>query len=142
MWYSVRPELKLGLAYLAKQRALRYLASVRVLPEHGPWPSLSASAGVQGIGTGNPGYSVTLEKNVRTPHGTWNVYAGAGWRSNENVVREVAGLKYSFANGVTLGLQDDGKVRNPFVTYSLRGTTFGVYLVGGKEAAFLVGHRF
>lgn len=138
----MRPEARIGLAYLARQRSLRYLASYRFVPERGSWPSLSASAGVQGIGTGNPGYSVTLEKNTALREGTLNVYGGIGWRSNESIAREVAGIKFTFKNGVTLGLQDDGKVRNPFVTYSKGGATIGVYLVGGREVAFLLGHRF
>ena len=105
-------------------------------------PSFNASAGVQGIGTGNPGYSVTSEKNFKTDSGMFNIYVGVGWRSNENISRGVGGMKFGLTNGVTLGVQNDGKQTNPFVTFGFGQQTVGLYLVGGKNVAYLVGTRF
>ena len=105
-------------------------------------PAVNVSAGVQEIGTGNPGYSGTLEKNWMLGFGTLNAYAGVGYRSNESHVHAVGGVKLAFANGITIGIQDDGHQRNPFLTLSRGAWTAGVYLVGFKSPAYLVGVRF
>jgi len=97
---------------------------------------------MQGIGTGNPGYSATFEKNWKVSEGTINLYGGIGLRSNEAHGHLVGGAKFTFTNGLTLGLQDDGHQRNPFVTMSPDRWTLGVYFVGGKRPAYLFGVRF
>jgi hypothetical protein len=142
IWYQAHPRIQIGVAELAKQRAFRFLASVVLLPETERAPSLNASVGVQGIGTGNPGYSVTAEKNFMLTQGNLNVYAGLGFRSNENHVHPVAGIKYSLPSGFTFGLQEDGHQLSPFATYSKDWWTVGVYVVGFKNVAYLVGVRF
>jgi len=142
VWYRVSPRLEVGLAYLLKQGAFRGLASYQLAPEKPESPSVNVSAGVQGIGTGNPGYSGTLEKNWRTGTSTLNVYAGVGFRSNENHVHAIGGVKLTLAEGLAIGVQDDGHLTNPFLTYSLDKLTFGLYLVGGKSPAYLMGFRF
>jgi hypothetical protein len=142
IWYRANPRLQLGVAHLWKQNAFRALASYNAIPETERLPALNFSVGVQGIGTGNPGYSSTLEKNWKQPGGTLNAYLGVGYRSNESHVHPVGGIKFSFENGITLGLQDDGHQRNPFVTFSRDWWTVGLYLVGGKRAAYLVGAKF
>ena len=118
------------------------MASVSLVPETENLPALNASAGIQGIGTGNPGYSLTTEKNFVTNGGSLNFYIGEGWRSNEAVGRTVGGMKFSWKTGYTLGIQNDGIQSNPFVTYSQGLNTYGLYLVGGRNVAYLVGTRF
>ncbi|HSI73627.1 MAG TPA: hypothetical protein VK934_10675, partial [Fimbriimonas sp.] len=142
IWYQASPRLQLGVAHLLKQNAFRGLASYNVLPEKVQTPALNVSVGVQGIGTGNPGYSGTLEKNWKWSTGSLNVYAGLGFRANEDHAHAVGGAKFTFPNGIALGIQDEGHERNPFVTYSRSTWTVGIYLVGGKRAAYLVGNRF
>jgi hypothetical protein len=131
-----------GLAHLWKQNAFRFLGSYTAVPETQKLPALNFSVGVQGIGTGNPGFSGTLEKNFLVSFGTVNVYAGLGLRSNEDHGHPVGGVKLTLPSGIALGLQDDGHKRNPFATYSKDWWTAGVYLVGGKTPAYLVGLRY
>lgn len=138
----MNPRLTLGVAHLWKQNAFRVLGSYNLVPETARLPALNVSVGVQGIGTGNPGYSGTMEKNFLLPFGTINVYAGAGFRSNENHVHAVGGVKLSLRSGIAIGLQDDGHQRNPFATFSKDWWTAGVYLVGGTRPAYLVGVKF
>lgn len=142
LWYSATPDLRLGVAHLWEQNAFRWLAAYRLLPETATRPSVHASAGVQGIGTGNPGYSLTAEKNFAGAEGSLNVFAGVGFRSNENHAHPVAGMKYSFTNGLTLGVQHDGHETHPFVTFSRNKLVVGFYLIDGKAPAYMVGARF
>jgi hypothetical protein len=142
LWYHAQPRLQVGLAHLWKQNAFRYLASYNLSPETVKLPAVNVSAGVQGIGTGNPGYSAVVEKNFAIRGGSVNVFAGLGWRTNENRAREVAGAKFEFSNGITVGLQDDGKQRSPFATFTWGHLTSGLYWVGGKNVAYLLGARF
>jgi hypothetical protein len=125
-----------------KQNSFRFLASVNAIPETDTTPALNFSAGVQGIGTGNPGFSGTLEKNWSTPAGQFNAYAGVGFRSNENHVHPVGGMKLTLAADISVGLQDDGHRRSPFVTYSHDWWTAGIYLIGFEKPAYLFGVRF
>ena len=101
-----------------------------------------ASVGVQGIGTGNPGFSVTAEKNFEMDGGRFNVFAGVGLRSNEDHGHPIWGAKYSWASGLTLGIQDEGHQRHPFVTFARNGWVVGFYLIGGEAPAYMVGVRF
>ncbi len=144
IWYRANDRLRLGIAHLLKQNAIRYLAAYTLAPETSRSPSVNLSAGVQGIGTGNPGYSATLEKNFILDGGksSINLFAGVGFRSNENIAREVAGLKFTTNDGFSIGIQDDGKLRNPFATYATGNFVAGIYLVGGEHPAFLFGMRF
>lgn len=105
-------------------------------------PGLFASVGVQGIATGNPGYSVTAEKNLSVKEGQFNVFGGVGFRSNEEHLHGVGGAKFAFPSGWTIGLQLDGHQRNPFVTYGRNGAILGVYLIDGKDPAYMAGLRF
>lgn len=100
------------------------------------------SVGVQGIGTGNPGYSSTLEKNFKLGENTLNVYVGLGFRSNENHGHGVGGIRYSLKSGIGLGIQEDGHQHSPFVTYSHEKWVVGLYYVGFKNPAYLFGYRF
>jgi hypothetical protein len=127
---------------LHKQGAFRFLGTYQLTKETPKLPSWSVSAGVQGIGTGNPGYSTTFEKNFQTELGTWNAYAGLGWRSNENRTRFIGGTKFGFNNGLTVGFQDDGIDQNPFVTYRVGQVTGGIFLVNGKRTAYMLSVRF
>ena len=138
LWYRATPRIRLGVAHLWEQNAFRWLASVNIVPETEELPALNASAGVQGIGIGNPGYSATLEKNM----GPFNAYAGAGWRSNESHTHFLGGAKYQIDPEWTLGIQLDGHQEHPFVVWSRDHYMLGAYLVDLKSPALMVGFRF
>jgi hypothetical protein len=142
IWYNATPDLRLGVAHLWKQNAFRFLGSYRFVKETATTPALYASVGVQGIGTGNPGYSVTAEKNFEVPEGHFNIFAGIGLRSNESHGHPVGGVKFSFRNGFSVGIQADGHQEHPFVTYSKEHLILGFYLIDGKNPAYLIGARF
>jgi hypothetical protein len=142
IWYRATPRLTVGVAHLWKQNAFRVLGSYQLGPETMRTPSVNASVGVQGIGTGNPGYSLTAEKNLKVNEGTWNAFVGAGWRSNENHAHMVGGAKFTWNNQWTLGIQSDGHAKHPFVTYSTGPWIFGAFLVDAKSPALMVGVRF
>lgn len=142
LWYSVSPGLKIGAAYLHEQEAVRVLASLRVASETPSRPGLFVSAGVQGVGTGNPGFAATMEKNFRGENGTINIFAGAGLRTNENHAHPVAGFRLSLHNGISMGVQHDGHQSHPFVTYSKDSFIAGFYLVGGEAPGYMAGLRF
>ncbi len=134
--------MTLGVAHLWEQNALRFLGSFALVSEAERSPAVNLSAGVQGIGVGNPGYSATAEKNFKQSFGSINIYAGVGLRSNENHIHGVGGIKFAFENGFVLGIQDDGHRSNPFLTYSKDQWTMGIYVVGWERIAYLVGVRF
>lgn len=138
LWYSATPRLQLGVAYLWKQSAVRYLASYRLVDQQGVWPSVNASAGVQGIGTGNPGYSITFERSETD----WTAYIGLGFRSNESHSHPLGGVKWTFTQGWTMGLQHDGHAAHPFLTYDGGSWTAGFYVIGFKSPALMTGFRF
>lgn len=142
MWYRAHPRLRLGIAELSKQGAFRFLASGTLVLESAHSPAVNFSVGVQGIGTGNPGYSSTLEKNFKFGDENLNVYFGIGFRSNESHSHPVAGVRYSMSNGVGFGIQEDGHQHSPFVTVNHDQWLVGLYYVGFKNPAFLVGYRF
>ena len=142
IWYKPDPRLSLGVAHLAKQNAFRWLLAVNLSPETSTHPGINASAGVQGIGTGNPGYSLTAEKNWELGAGKLNAFAGIGFRSNENHAHEVLGIKYTTPDKWTFGFQRDGHETHPFVTYSFRQYTTGIFLINGKRTAYMFGMRF
>lgn len=142
MWYRATPRLTVGIAHLWKQNAFRALGSYVLSPETAELPSLSVSAGVQGIGTGNPGYSATAEKNLYMKEGTLNAFVGVGFRSNENHAHMVGGVKLTLTESWTLGIQSDGHENHPFVTYTQGQWIYGAYLVGTKGPALMLGVRF
>ncbi len=142
LWYKVHERLSLGIGYLWRQNAFRFLGSLTVVPETPKTPSFNIMVGVQGIGDGNPGYAGTFEKNFAVGEDELNAYIGIGLRSNEDHGHLIGGIKYTFASGLSLGIQDDGHERNPFVTYSFDRWTTGIYLVDGRRPAYLVGARF
>lgn len=142
LWYSVTPSISLGLAHLWKQNALRYLASVRLAAETAKSPGFYASAGVQGIGTGNPGFSATAEKNFQLDGVRVNAFAGLGFRTNERHTHPVGGIKFEFADRITLGLQWEGHHAHPFVTKGFGPFIAGVYLIEGKSPGLMFGARF
>ncbi len=138
LWYRADPRVRLGVAHLWKQNSLRWLASVNLVPETFDSPAINASVGVQGIGTGNPGYSATLEKNL----GALNAYMGIGFRSNESHSHFLGGAKYALEGGVALGMQLDGHQKHPFAVFTEGQTLYGAYLIDFKSPAFMVGYRF
>ncbi len=142
LWYQATPRLQLGVAHLWEQNAFRWLASYQLSPETQTLPSLSASAGVQGIGTGNPGYSLTAEKNWRSESGTANVFVGIGFRANESHSHGLIGAKWTDRSRLTIGLQHDGHQTHPFITYAQGNAFGGLYLIGGKSPALMLGCRF
>lgn len=142
LWYAATPRLQLGPAYLWKQEAFRFLGSYQLSPETGRMPSLSASVGVQGIGTGNPGYSITAEKNWLNGEHRLNAFVGAGFRSNEEHLHPVVGARWTHADRLTLGIQWDGHQSHPFVTATDGRHIGGVYLVDWKSPALMFGLRY
>ncbi|HRI45084.1 MAG TPA: hypothetical protein PLL78_03195 [Fimbriimonadaceae bacterium] len=142
LWYSVTPSISLGLAHLWKQNALRYLASVRLAAETERWPGFYASAGVQGIGTGNPGFSATAEKNFQLGALQVNAFIGLGYRTNESHTHPVGGFKLEFADRITIGLQWEGHNTHPFITKGFGHYIAGVYLIEGKSPGLMFGARF
>lgn len=142
LWYSVNQRLSLGVGFLAKQGAFRAMGSYMLSPEKATMPSLNFSAGVQGIGSGNPGISLTSEKNFVTSHGAFNVFVGLGYRTNIKTLRPVGGLKYSPTQHWTIGYQNDGENEYPFVTYTSGRMSYGLFLIAFESPAILVGTRF
>ena len=137
----MNPRLTLGTAFLLKQGAFRALGSYLLSPETDKLPSTHISAGVQGIGTGNPGFSATAEKNWQLGDGSFNAFTGVGYRTNRKLTRMVGGFKYSL-DAWAIGLQNDGLVNDPFLTYSQDRYTTGIYLIDLKHPAYLLGWRF
>lgn len=143
LWYRVNPRLTVGVAHLWKQNAFRGLAAYQIAPEKGDLPMINASIGLQGIGTGNPGLSLTAEKNFSLGKGIMgNAYVGAGYRTNENHLHPVGGFKISPDGKLYLGVQHDGHQTHPFATYSVGQMIGGVYLINGKRLAYMLGARF
>lgn len=143
MWYGPVKGLQLGLAFLWRQQAVRYLANYQFIKESERNPSVSAGFGVQGIGTGNPGYFVTTEKNFDLGSGRATAYVGIGFRSNENHGHALGGFKFSPNRDWTFGIQLDGHSKHPFVTRRLGdGLIGGLYLIDAKSPALLVSVSF
>ena len=143
LWYQATPRLAVGVAHLWKQNAFRYLAAYQLVPEKADMPMVNVSAGVQGIGTGNPGFALTAEKNFPMYAGAkLNVFGGLGWRTNESHSHPVGGIKYTPDGRLFLGVQHDGHETHPFVTYVRNGLIGGAYLINGKRMALMVGVRF
>ncbi len=135
--------MQLGLAFLWKQAAFRALASWQAIQETDHIPSVSLSAGIQGIGTGNPGFSITTEKNLRFDDGGFiNGFVGLGYRTNESHVHPLGGFKWSPDGKFSLGFQHDGHDGHPFTTYSIENYVVGVYLIGGDRPALMAGFRY
>lgn len=138
LWYAADPRLRVGVAYLHKQSAFRFLANGLIAPETDKTPAWRAGLGVQGIGTGNPGYFTTVEKNFKRNEHAYNVYLGLGFRANEDHGHLLAGAKYTYQDRLTFGIQDDGHARNPFLTLNSGPFTYGIYLIESKRPAILV----
>jgi hypothetical protein len=143
LWYQANPRLQFGVAFLWKQQAFRALANWQAITETSDSPSLSFSAGVQGIGTGNPGFSSTIEKNFSlSGGGLVNAFCGIGYRSNESHLHGLLGAKWTPDGKLTLGYQHDGHEGHPFVTYSVEPFVVGFYLIGGERPAIMGGWRY
>lgn len=142
LWYKAHPRLQLGIAFLWKQTAFRFLASVQLSPETAKMPAVNASAGIQGIGTGNPGYSVTLEKNFNPGGHRVNAYIGIGFRANESHSHAVGGVKFALNQNWTVGYQHDGHQQNPFVTFGQGQAFGGIYLLNFERPALMFGMKF
>ncbi len=134
--------MSIGLAHLWKQNAIRYLASVNLHPETEHLPGINLSAGVQGIGTGNPGFGLTGEKNFKLGITPVNAYVGVGFRTNEKHGHLLGGFKVSMNPRWTLGVQFDGHDHHPFTTFSREGMVIGFYLIQGKSLGVMTGFRF
>jgi hypothetical protein len=143
LWYSVDDRLQVGVAYLWKQRAFRGMGSYKLVKETAKSPAITAGLGLQGIGTGNPGYFVTAEKGFSFKTGSASAYLGAGFRTNENHGHMLGGVKFTPLNTPwTLGLQADGHNLHPFVTHAFPEFTLGLYLVNMKLPGVLFSKRW
>jgi hypothetical protein len=106
-------------------------------------PALVAGAGLQGIGTGNPGYFLTAEKNLMSREGSLTAYLGAGFRTNEDHGHLIGGAKFTpIASAWTIGAQADWHNVSPFITRSFPELTLGVYLIGLETPGLLVSKRW
>ena len=141
VWYRATDRLQIGAALLWKQGAVRGLANYELIPERAIAPNLRVGFGLQGIGTGNPGYFATSEKTFSLKEGSLTSYIGIGFRTNEDHTHGLGGVKLTPAGSLwTLGVQFDGHWVHPFVTLSLRdGWTAGVYFVEGRSLGLLIG---
>ncbi len=139
LWHTPQPRLNVGLAYLHKQEALRVLATYEVIPSDRGLPNLRLGFGVQGIGTGNPGYFATTEREVRTAAGELASFAGIGLRANESHSHGLLGLRFSPNGPWSVGVQHDGHGRHLFAAHKAATATFGIYLVDMKSLGLLVG---
>ncbi|MBX7131685.1 MAG: hypothetical protein K1X67_03290 [Fimbriimonadaceae bacterium] len=138
LWYGPVKRVQLGLAFLWRQKAFRFLGTYQFLTETPKTPSFTAGFGVQGIGTGNPGYFVTSEKNFPLGSGRATAYLGVGFRANESHGHMLGGFKFSPDDDWTLGIQFDGHAKHPFVTRRIAGGfTLGAYLIDAKSPALL-----
>jgi hypothetical protein len=126
-------------ALLWKQGAFRGLGNYELLPEKGDTPSLRVGFGLQGIGTGNPGYFATSEKTWTDQWGTWTGYVGLGYRSNEDHAHGLGGLKLSLPGPWTFGAQLDGHNAHLFTSHSLNQQwSVGLYWVELKSLGVMV----
>jgi len=137
LWYSPDPKVSLGVAYLWKQGAFRGLANFALTTETERTPLVRVGAGLQGIGTGNPGYFGTVEKNRKIGSASVNAYLGIGLRANEGHGHLLGGLKVSPDDRWTLGLQNEGHETHPFVTYRIDRQYVGLYLINQKRPALM-----
>lgn len=142
LWYRPMDRLQLGVALLWKQGAFRGLANYEALQETAKSPNLKVGLGLQGIGTGNPGFFATSEKNWAFPSGNLNVFGGIGFRANEDHAHGLGGFKFSFPGPWTMGLQLDGHNAHPFVTYGWDRHSVGLYLIETKSLGFMWGYRW
>lgn len=138
LWYRPSSRYQFGIAHLGKQNAFRFLFSGNLIRETERTPSVNVMAGVQGVSEGNPGYSMTFEKNF----GPANIYAGISARSNENRGRLIGGGKYEFQPGWVFGIQADGKMEHLFLTHTWGQQIAGLYLVDLQTPGFMLGYRF
>jgi hypothetical protein len=141
LWYDATPDLKLGIAHLYEQNAFRILGSYQLIRETATSPSAHVSVGVQGIGTGNPGWTGRLEKNFRLPAGNLNVFGGIGVRGNEDHSHPIAGGKFEHHSGFSVGVQWEGHAHHPFVIYAFGQHVVGLYLIGGNRMGYMIGMR-
>ncbi|CAN5382714.1 hypothetical protein BH11ARM1_BH11ARM1_00200 [soil metagenome] len=142
LWYSVNERLTIGTGFLWKQGAFRALGAYILAPETVQMPSLNFMAGVQGIGSGNPGVALTGEKNFAQKSGNLNIFGGVGYRTNRKILRAVGGVKYNMDQHWTVGYQNDGVNQYPFASFSEGAMSYGAYLIGFQSPAFMVGTRF
>jgi len=134
IWHRPLPRLQVGVALLWKQGAFRGLGNYELIPQTAKSPNLRIGFGLQGIGTGNPGYFATSEKTLEGSVGIVTGYVGIGWRANEDHSHGLAGLKFTpKGQPWTVGFQADGHSLHEFVTYQTRdGWSIGAYLIESK----------
>jgi len=142
LWHRPEPRIQIGLAYLWKQEAFRILGNYVLLEETATRPNLKVGAGIQSITTGNPGYYATTEKNFHLKDGTWSLYAGVGFRSNESHSHGIGGLRYEPHGPWAIGLQLDGHQGHPYLTHRIGNVVVGYYLADFEQSGYLVGIRF
>ncbi|MBV6457400.1 MAG: hypothetical protein HONBIEJF_00508 [Fimbriimonadaceae bacterium] len=142
LWYNVDSKLRLGLALLWKQTAVRFLGNYELIAETPRSPNLRVGYGVQGIGVGNPGYFATVEKSVVTGGVSLNGFVGVGFRSNENHGHLLGGFKLSPKGPWTVGVQLDGHGVHPFVNYSIGRHAVGLYLIELKSPGVMLNFRW
>lgn len=118
------------------------MANYELIPAEGKAPNLRVGFGLQGIGTGNPGFFATSERSWAGNWGVVSGYLGVGYRTNEDHGHLLGGFKWTPSTSPwTLGLQNDGHESHPFVSRNLgRGFTGGLYLVGLKSPGLMISY--
>jgi len=143
LWYRPTDRLQVGAAFLWKQGAFRGLGSYTLVPETPTVPRISVGLGLQGIGTGNPGYFATAEKTRVLPEGSVTAYVGVGFRANEGHGHLLGGARMTPTGSPwTLGVQADGHNVHPFVSRRFNDLTLGLYLVNLKSPGLLIAYAW
>ena len=140
LWRTVDDKLQIGVAYLWKQSAFRGLANYILIPQKGEMPNLRVGLGLQGIATGNPGYFATSEKVWTSGKNDYSIYAGIGFRANENHGHLVGGGKVTPNHGTwTIGVQLDGHNKHPFVNQRVSpNLAIGAYWIEMKSLGVMI----
>ena len=117
------------------------LGNYLVIPETARTPNLRVGFGLQGIGTGNPGYFATSEKGFIVSGARVSAYLGVGFRSNEAHGHFLGGLKVTPPGHWTFGVQQDGHDTHPFAIVGLdRNWSAWLYLVETKSPGLMISY--
>ncbi len=140
VWHRPLDRLQVGVALLWKQGAFRGLANYELIAEKAHSPNLRVGFGLQGIGTGNPGFFATTEKTHFMKEGAATGYVGFGFRANEGHGHPLAGIKFTPKQSPwTVGFQHDGHAGNLFGSYRIgQGWSAGAYWISMKSLGLMV----
>lgn len=142
LWTSSIPRLQLGVGYHGSSRAVRALASYRLVPEEHGNVGVNVGYGIQSQETGASGFSTTFELNPNIGRGSLNLFGGASLQSDESRLRPVGGFKWSPDGTWVVGNQYDGRAQNPFVQYLFGNSSVGLLYVAARRLTLTGGISF